>query len=241
VEIESTSPELLMEVGGTGTTYLKSVQTTTIEQDETNNRVVFTADGASNSFKSWSVALNDDQGNIQNYGPYTNDKASVNGKTILGNKPQANYTVIMTGETNGGQIVKRNSTLSLSKAVEVDAKRDGMRYSILFDFDRSKTINEYSDFLVNVVAPLVPSNATIIIHGHTDVIGDEQYNMHLSQARANGAQKILEDALSSAGKTGIKFETTAFGKDEVNTLFENKLPEERFYNRTVIIDIIPAN
>jgi outer membrane protein OmpA-like peptidoglycan-associated protein len=241
VEIESSSPELLMEVGGTGATYLKPVQITNIEQDQANNRVAFYADGASASFKSWSVQLTDEQGNIQNYGPYINDRASVNAKTILGNKLQGNYTVVMTGETNSGQIVKRNSTLTLSKAVEMDAKQDGLRYSILFDFDKSKTISEYHDFLVNVVAPLVPNNATIVIHGHTDIIGDEQYNLNLSPQRAKDAQQIIETALSNEGKTGVKFESTGFGKDEVNSPFENKLPEERFYNRTVIIDIIPVN
>jgi len=30
-----------------------------------------------------------------------------------------------------------------------------------------------------------------------------------------------------------------FGEDENLSQFNNKYPEERFYNRTVIIDIIP--
>jgi len=30
-----------------------------------------------------------------------------------------------------------------------------------------------------------------------------------------------------------------FGEDENLAPFENKLPEQRFYNRTVMIDIIP--
>jgi len=34
---------------------------------------------------------------------------------------------------------------------------------------------------------------------------------------------------------GIK----AYGEDEAMSPFENKYPEERFYNRTVIIDILP--
>jgi hypothetical protein len=55
-----------------------------------------------------------------------------------------------------------------------------------------------------------------------------------------GAQKIIERALSSAGKKGVKFETYGFGKDAGMAPFENNLPEERFYNRTVIIDIIPG-
>jgi hypothetical protein len=53
-----------------------------------------------------------------------------------------------------------------------------------------------------------------------------------------GAQQIIERALSAAGKQGVKFETFGFGEDKGVSPFENNLPEERFYNRTVIIDIV---
>jgi hypothetical protein len=43
------------------------------------------------------------------------------------------------------------------------------------------------------------------------------------------------------GKRDVKFEVYGFGAEVANAPFENKYPEERFYNRTVIIDIIPAN
>jgi hypothetical protein len=37
----------------------------------------------------------------------------------------------------------------------------------------------------------------------------------------------------------VKFEVYGFGEDKTAAPFENKFPEERFYNRTVVIDIIP--
>jgi hypothetical protein len=52
------------------------------------------------------------------------------------------------------------------------------------------------------------------------------------------AQKILELAIKNSGKTGITFETSGYGEDITTAPFENTLPEERFYNRTVIIDIV---
>lgn len=121
-----------------------------------------------------------------------------------------------------------------------DPKQEGLRYSILFDFDRSKTISVYENFLRDVVTPLIPENGTVIIHGHTDIIGEEIYNHNLSRERATGTQQIIERALSAAGKKGVKFETYGFGEDTNMAPFENNLVEERFYNRTVIIDIIPA-
>jgi outer membrane protein OmpA-like peptidoglycan-associated protein len=82
--------------------------------------------------------------------------------------------------------------------------------------------------------------AFFLIHGHTDIIGEEIYNHNLSHERATGAQQIIERALSAAGKKGVKFETYGFGEDTNMAPFENNVAEERFYNRTVIIDIIPA-
>jgi hypothetical protein len=41
-------------------------------------------------------------------------------------------------------------------------------------------------------------------------------------------------------RKGVRFETYGFGEDISMSPFENNLAEERFYNRTVIIDIIPA-
>lgn len=47
-------------------------------------------------------------------------------------------------------------------------------------------------YQTEVMAPLVPDYGTVIIHGRTDVIGEEEYNMNLSQERARDAQNILE-------------------------------------------------
>lgn len=55
-----------------------------------------------------------------------------------------------------------------------------------------------------------------------------------------GAQQIIEKALMRAGDKNVTFETSGFGEDDQVAPFENNFPEGRFYNRTVIIDIIPA-
>ena len=239
VDIVSTSPELLMQVGGITSPFLKPVQISSVQEDPLDSHVIFNADGASESLNSWSVDVTDEQGNVQHYGPYTQDQESVPGKTILGNNTQSNYTISMIGETKSGQTIKKGSSVSLMKMD--DPKQEGLRYSILFDFDKSTSIATYQNFLTDIVTPLIPENGTVIIHGHTDIIGEEKYNLNLSNERATGAQKIIEQALSKAGKKGVKFETYGFGEDTNMAPFENNLPEERFYNRTVIIDIIPAS
>ncbi|MDB5232678.1 MAG: outer membrane protein OmpA [Chitinophagaceae bacterium] len=236
VDIESVSPELLMQVGGVVSPFLRPVQIRGMEADPLDSHVIFTTTGASDLLKSWSVDVTDDQANVQHYGPYTQDQASVAGKTILGNATQGNYKIVMVGQTKNGMAVRKESSVSLMKAN--DALQSGLRYSILFDFDRSKSIAAYENFLTEVVTPLIPENGTVIIHGHTDIIGEEKYNLNLSHDRATGAQQIIERALLKAGKKGVKFETYGFGEDESMAPFENNLPEKRFYNRTVIIDIV---
>jgi outer membrane protein OmpA-like peptidoglycan-associated protein len=61
----------------------------------------------------------------------------------------------------------------------------------------------------------------------------------LSLARANDVKSILADALTKSGNKNVQFEVLGFGEDESVSPFANKLPEQRFYNRTVIIDIVP--
>ncbi len=235
VDIESTSPELLIEVGGG---MMKPVQFNTTQVDPLDSHVFFNVDGAKDTFKSWTITATDDKGNIQSYGPFTSDKESVPGSSILGNSPTGDYKITMIGEPKNGLPVKKESTVHLIRQNETIEK--GYRYSIVFDFDKAKTIAAYDNFLTNIVSPLIPEGSTVIIHGHTDVIGEDEYNQKLSDNRANGTQKILERELAKAGKTNVKFETFGFGKNLSHSPFENNLPEERFYNRTVIIDIIPV-
>jgi outer membrane protein OmpA-like peptidoglycan-associated protein len=236
VDIESHSPELLLQVGGNS--FFKPILIKAIQTDPLDSHVIFIVNRATEVLRSWSVDLTDEQGRIQHYGPYTKDQASVPGNTILGNNKEGNYKVVMNGQTQKGRYVRKESYVSLVKTIA--PLQEGLRYSILFDFDQSASIAAYEKFLADIVAPLIPENATVIIHGHTDIIGEENYNLSLSYERAMTAQHIMERAVSKAGKNGVKFESYGFGEDESMAPFGNGYPEERFYNRTVIIDIIPV-
>lgn len=234
VDITSTSPELLAEVGGG---MMKPVQIEAIQFNPEDANVIVNVGGAREQLKSWSIDLTDEQGGVKRYGPYTQDRASIPGQTILGAAATGNYKVNLIGESKNGMMVNKSTSLRLIR--QDDTIEKGYRYSILFDFDQTKTVQAYSTFLRNVVSPQIADGSTVIIHGHTDVIGDTDYNTTLSQGRAMEAREILEGALRSAGRNNVKFESSGLGEDEGRSPFENNLPEERFYNRTVIIDIIP--
>jgi outer membrane protein OmpA-like peptidoglycan-associated protein len=236
VDIVSTSPELLLQVGGD--MMMKPVQITNTKQNEMDGLVLFNVKGAEKQLKSWSLDLTDEQGTVQHYGPFYKDQGTVAGKTILNNRAEGTYKVVMTGEAKSGLPLTKQGSIHLVRPAEAVEK--GLRYSILFDFDKSNAASSYSKFLNDVVAPLITDGATVIVHGHTDVIGDEGYNQKLSEGRAQETQKILEKALANAGRSNVKFQTTGYGEDVAEAPFHNTLPEERFYNRTVIIDINPV-
>ncbi|ASU36283.1 OmpA family protein [Mucilaginibacter xinganensis] len=235
VDITSASPELLEEVGGD---MLKPVQINATQADPLDSQIVLNIDSAAQLLKSWSVDITDDKGIAQHYGPYTRDQESIPGAAILGNNPEGDYKLAMTGETKAGMAVRKEGTVHLVRQDEATAK--GLRYSILYEFDKGTSIARYDKFLTEVVAPSIADGSTVIIHGHTDIIGEEDHNMKLSRERAHDVQNILERALAKAGKNNVKFETLGFGEDISKAPFENTAPEERFYNRTVIIDIVPV-
>jgi outer membrane protein OmpA-like peptidoglycan-associated protein len=237
VDIESNSPELLMQVGGGPHHMLKPVQIVTEVEDPLDSHVIFYVVGAKEVLASWSLEITDDQGKVQRFGPSTRDQESISGNTILGDRSQGDYKVVMLGQTKGGKFVRKESAVHLARR---DAPmKDGVRFRILFDFDKSKTIASYEKFLTEVVTPLIPDSGVVIIHGYTDIVGEEEYNENLSNERVQDARDIIERAISNSGKKGITFETFGFGEDLRYATFDNYFPEGRFYNRTVVVDIVP--
>jgi hypothetical protein len=239
VSIESTSPDLLMEFQSGPDAQLKPVKIVALQEAPAESYVTFDNKGADEAFSSWSLQLADEQGKIQSFGPYTEDVVSIPGKSILGSRAEGDYRVKMVGQTKSGAIVEKESNMHV--VLWTPAKvEEGIRYSIIYEFNKSKAITIYEKYLTDVITPKIPVGATVIIHGHTDVIGEEVHNQDLSLARANDVKTIIEKGLSKTGRNDVKFELNGFGEDANNAPFENKTPEERSYNRTVIIDIIPA-
>lgn len=217
---------------------LQPVQIISLQEEPLDNDVIFDVSGAQDLLASWTLELTDQDGHQKQYGPYTTDEERVSGKEILAGQPEGTYSVVLLAQTKAGQTIRKEDKIRLAKS-EIPEDSLGLRFSILFEFDESKTVATYTDFLTKTVAPLIKDNGSVIIHGHTDIIGEESHNLKLSQDRAHETQRILEGELSSEGKTHVKFDTYGFGEDPRRAPFDNRLPEERFYNRTVIIDVLP--
>jgi len=235
VSVESSSPAILMEFQSGPDA---PVEITAVQEAPFDSYVSFNVDGATEAFSSWSLEIRDEKGAVQYFGPYIQETVSIPGKSILGARPNGDFNVTMVGQRKSGNTLKKEAPVHIVLWTPPE-NEEILRFSIIFEFDDSRAITIYDKFLTDVVTPKIPKGGTIIIHGHTDIIGEEAHNLKLSLARANEVSGIIERALSNAGISDVKFEVNGFGEDQTLEPFANKFPEERFYNRTVIIDIIP--
>ncbi len=96
---------------------------------------------------------------------------------------------------------------------------------ILFDFDKA-TLDEKNAFIVDFIKSKIEDESKVEIKGYTDRTGKAEYNKELSLKRAEIVYKALK-----------KKDALYYGLGEEYPLFDNDLPEGRFYNRTIEIQI----
>ena len=238
VTIWSESPELLMEFQSGPDAPLKPVILNSIQEAPLNSYVVFNVVGGIDSVSSWSLEIIDEKGKIQNFGPYDQEVVGIPGKSILGSRAKGDYKIKMKSKTKSGNVIQKETSAHMVLWT-APTREQGMRFSIIYEFNESKAISIYEKYLTDIVIPKIPKDAMVIVSGYTDIIGFVAHNQKLSLARANDVKGILEKGLKVAGRSDVKFEVYGFGEDANTSPFDNKYPEERFYNRTVIIDIIP--
>ncbi len=96
---------------------------------------------------------------------------------------------------------------------------------ILFDFDKA-TLSSNNMKIIDMIKKEMPDNSIVKITGYTDRMGNDSYNEKLSLSRAISASKAL-------GRP----DAATIGSGEKVLLYNNDLPEGRFYSRTVIIEV----
>ena len=126
---------------------------------------------------------------------------------------------VLTVWDASGQTTKTRGVLPVTVR-RVD--REVGRYSlILFDFDQA-TLNPYNRRIADMIRPAIDPGAEVRVTGYTDRIGEAAYNLKLSEDRARNVARIL-------GVSGARVE----GLGQSVELHDNRLPEGRFYSRTV--------
>ena len=238
VSVESLTPAMLMEFQSGPDAPLKPVEIHTVQEAPVDSYVSFNVENGNDALATWSMEIRDDKDIVQKYGPYYQENVTIPGKNILGTRPEGTYQVTMIGLSKSGQPIRKDASVHMTLWTP-PTDEEGMRFSIIFEFDDSRAISIYDKYLTEIVASKIPRNGKVIIHGHTDITGSEVNNLRLSNDRANEVRSILENSLTKAGRTDVKFEVKAFGENQDLAPFENRSPEERAYNRTVILDIVP--
>lgn len=238
VSIWSESPAILAQYQTGDNTFLAPVDINVVETAPIESYVTFNVPGALDAYSTWSLEIKDEIGKVQKFGPYTQEAARIPGKSILGARPEGDYKVTMVGKTKSGKTVRKEAAMHM--VLWTPSKDEmGQRFSVIYEFNDAVSIASYEKYLTEVVTPKIPKGGTVLISGYTDIIGDETHNLKLSMDRANDVKKILESSLTKAGRTDVKLQVYGFGEDEKTSRYDNKYPEERSYNRGVVIDIIP--
>ena len=227
VSIESNSPSLLKQFQSEPMAGLIA---------PLNSYVTFSIGKNYKDLKSWSMEITDEAGKVQFFGPYTQESVSLSGNALLGDRAKGNFKVRMIATTKQNVLIVKNANMQVNQW-QSSNETDGNRYSIIYGFNKADVQPVYRTHLLEVVTPRIPKNGTVVIQGFTDIIGNDAYNQKLSLQRANNVRSILEEGLKKAGRTDVTFVVSGLGEDAKTAQFKNKYPEERFYNRTVVIDL----
>lgn len=101
---------------------------------------------------------------------------------------------------------------------------------IVFDFDKADISEFNRQMITRFLTESIKPKSTIDIIGSTDRLGTDEYNFNLSRSRAMNVKNLIKSIIPNAN----------FNKVEgigVSSIYDNNLPEGRFYCRTVLIEI----
>jgi outer membrane protein OmpA-like peptidoglycan-associated protein len=141
---------------------------------------------------------------------------------------QASAAEIKTVQQVLGQIAETHRT-ALGLVMTLGEK------SIRFDFDKSDIDPQYRDILNRIAGVLLTLKGySIYVYGYTDDVGTEEYNLKLSERRA----QAVRDSLVKAGIDRTLIATRGFGKSDPRA--KGDTTPARAANRRVEIGIVDS-
>jgi outer membrane protein OmpA-like peptidoglycan-associated protein len=102
---------------------------------------------------------------------------------------------------------------------------------IVFDYDRADISLQNQEMMRRVVSASTGDGSRASIVGSTDRLGEFDHNMQLSIDRAKSVENFVRSIAPSLNIEGVE------GVGPNPSLFDNSLPEGRFYCRTVTLQI----
>ena len=191
------------------------------------------------NISSWVLTVFDDENSPiyetsgRSTPPLTNDffiteeiAAKIKNKNMLTYR----FDLLSEGEENEsvtGRIPISIISLQDKESTKKDDKRIDKYSLILFEFDKYE-LNKKNQEILKIVKSNISSKSELIISGYSDKIGEASYNKELSKKRTEAVAKEFSQI--------SKKELFPYGESII--LFNNNIPEGRFYSRTVQIKAI---
>lgn len=169
------------------------------------------------------------------YEPDKNELATTNQATQIVN---SNTLVEKVQETknilpdNSSAIENKNTSILKESAAEIPVQE--FQQVLNFDFDSTEIKSYDAQALKKFLADNKDKKLKIIIDGHTDSVGNEDYNQDLSERRANSVEQELGQIASQ--QMDITKKITGYG--ETKPVDSNDSYEGRANNRRVELTII---
>jgi len=117
---------------------------------------------------------------------------------------------VTAGNTEGDMDIQSeeiNTTDAASKRMNLE---EAGLSDIYFEFDSYEIQDKYKDKLMTLANKLLDTGASVLIEGHCDDRGTNEYNLALGDRRA----KAAKDFLKAAGVPASRIETISFGEEK---------------------------
>ena len=168
------------------------------------------------------------------FGPYAYSYARINPSELMRFLEKGKYEAKVEITDRNGTKTSETTSFKLTKEKEL---KNATRYLMLFDYNQADAVKSYESIIRGDIVKGMVNGDRVVVHGHTDVIGNRDGNLKLSRERANEAKVIIDDELKKENKS-VKVSALGLGMSKVQYTFENKYPEGRMYNRNVFVEIM---
>gem|GEM_PF-1036058 len=210
----------------------KPIPYTFMDESSIDNDMVFSiSDNV--QFKSWTLTITGEN-NTMSFGPFKSTWERINPAPLMRGIDEGKFNATVVIKLQDGSQVTEEVDFKLYKEKEY---KNATRYLMVFEYNKSDAVQAYETKIREEIVPGMKAGNRVIIHGHTDIIGNETANQKLSQERADQAKRIVDDQLKRDDKK-INVQAIGSGQTKMQYTFDNQLPEGRMYNRNVFVETI---
>jgi outer membrane protein OmpA-like peptidoglycan-associated protein len=147
--------------------------------------------------------------------------------------------IALTANDVSGNRAEARTAIGLEqKKIEREEEQQIDRFSlILFNFDES-ALGVKNERTLGIVAEALRKikPKKLSIRGYTDELGDDEHNNVLSKQRAEqAANKLIQECQKR--NISLPHDIIVEGRGSHERLYDNRLPEGRFFSRTVMVTI----